>query len=209
MSDASRPARRLPAWAPLAATCLGQGMVVLDATIVNVALPAIRRSLHLSATDLQWVVNAYLLTLGGLILLGGRIGDHYGRKRVYLIGGAIFSLASLAGGFAPSGGVLLGARAVQGVGAALLAPGTLSLLDGRLPAPARAHARARRVERDLGRRRGDRHPARRRPHERLRVALGAVRQRAPRGAWSSGSAARRSRRPPRATPGSDSTCPAR
>ena len=128
MSDASRPARRLPAWAPLAATCLGQGMVVLDATIVNVALPAIRRSLHLSATDLQWVINAYLLTLGGLILLGGRIGDHYGRKRVYLIGGAIFSLASLAGGFAPSGGVLLGARAVQGVGAALLAPGTLSLL---------------------------------------------------------------------------------
>ena len=122
MSDASRPARRLPAWAPLAATCLGQGMVVLDATIVNVALPAIRRGLHLSATDLQWVVNAYLLTLGGLILLGGRIGDHYGRKRVYLVGGAIFSLASLAGGFAPSGGVLLGARAVQGVGAALLAP---------------------------------------------------------------------------------------
>jgi len=103
-------------------------MVVLDATIVNVALPAIRRGLHLGATDLQWVVNAYLLTLGGLIVLGGRIGDHYGRKRVYLIGGAIFALASLAGGFAPSGGVLLGARAVQGVGAALLAPGTLSLL---------------------------------------------------------------------------------
>ena len=103
-------------------------MVVLDATIVNVALPAMRRGLHLSTSDLQWVVNAYLLTLGGLILLGGRLGDHFGRKRVYLIGGLIFSTASLAGGVAPNGGVLLAARAVQGVGAALLAPGTLSLL---------------------------------------------------------------------------------
>jgi EmrB/QacA subfamily drug resistance transporter len=103
-------------------------MVVLDATIVNVALPSMRRGLHLSETDLQWVVNAYLLTLGGLILLGGRLGDHFGRKRVYLFGGVLFSAASLAGGLAPSGGVLLGARAVQGVGAALLAPGTLSLL---------------------------------------------------------------------------------
>jgi EmrB/QacA subfamily drug resistance transporter len=122
------PSRRVPPWAALAATCLGQFMVVLDATIVNVALPAMRRGLHLSATDLQWVINAYLLTLGGLILLGGRLGDHFGRKRVYLIGGLIFSTASLAGGVAPNGGVLLAARAVQGVGAALLAPGTLSLL---------------------------------------------------------------------------------
>ena len=113
----------MPAWAPLAATCLGQFMVVLDATIVNVALPAMRRGLHLGATDLQWVINAYLLTLGGLILLGGRLGDHFGRKRVYLVGGVVFSLASVAGGLAPNGGVLLAARAVQGVGAALLAPG--------------------------------------------------------------------------------------
>jgi EmrB/QacA subfamily drug resistance transporter len=110
------------------ATCLGQFMVVLDATVVNVALPAMRRGLHLSASDLQWIVNAYLLTLGGLILLGGRLGDHFGRRRVYLAGAALFSLASLAGGLAPSGAVLLAARAVQGVGAALLAPGTLSLL---------------------------------------------------------------------------------
>ena len=118
----------MPPWAALAATCLGQFMVVLDATIVNVALPAMRHGLHLSATDLQWVVNAYLLTLGGLILLGGRLGDHFGRKRVYLIGGLIFAAASLAGGVAPDGAVLLAARAVQGVGAALLAPGSLSLL---------------------------------------------------------------------------------
>jgi EmrB/QacA subfamily drug resistance transporter len=103
-------------------------MVVLDATIVNVALPAMRRGLHLSGSELQWVVNAYLLALGGLILLGGRLGDHFGRKRVYLLGGLIFSTASLAGGIAPSGAVLLAARGVQGIGAALLAPGTLSLL---------------------------------------------------------------------------------
>ena len=116
-------------------------MVVLDATIVNVALPAIRHGLHLSVSELQWVVNAYLLTLGGLILLGGRLGDHFGRKRVYLIGGLVFSTASLAGGIAPTGGVLLAARAVQGVGAALLAPGTLSLLTAAYTEP-RARTRA-------------------------------------------------------------------
>jgi EmrB/QacA subfamily drug resistance transporter len=116
-------------------------MVVLDATIVNVALPAMRRGLHLSTSDLQWVINAYLLTLGGLILLGGRLGDHFGRKRVYLIGGLIFSTASLAGGVAPDGGLLLAARAVQGVGAALLAPGTLSLLTSAYTEP-RARTRA-------------------------------------------------------------------
>ena len=116
-------------------------MVVLDSTIVNVALPAMRRGLHLGAVELQWIVNAYLLTLGGLILLGGRLGDHYGRKRVYLIGGAIFTVASFAGGVAPSAAVLLGARAVQGVGAALLAPGTLSLLTSVYTEP-RARTRA-------------------------------------------------------------------
>ena len=116
-------------------------MVVLDATIVNVALPSMRRGLHLGTNELQWVINAYLLTLGGLILLGGRLGDHFGRKRVYLIGGVIFSTASLVGGVAPSGGVLLGARAVQGIGAALLAPGTLSLLTAAYTEP-RARTRA-------------------------------------------------------------------
>lgn len=143
MDERPRLARRVPAWAPLAATCLGQSMVVLDSTIVNVALPAMRHALHLSATDLQWVVNAYLLTLGGLILLGGRIGDHFGRKRVYLAGGVIFSIASFAGGLAPTGGVLLAARGVQGIGAALLAPGTLSLLTSAYTEPReRTHALA-------------------------------------------------------------------
>ena len=116
-------------------------MVVLDSTIVNLALPAMRRGLHLGTTELQWVINAYLLTLGGLILLGGRLGDHFGRRRIYLIGAAAFSVASLLGGIAPNAGVLLAARAAQGVGAALLAPGTLSLLTSIYTAP-RARSRA-------------------------------------------------------------------
>jgi EmrB/QacA subfamily drug resistance transporter len=116
-------------------------MAVLDSTIVNVALPAIRRSLALSLVDLQWVMNAYLLTFGGLLLLGGRLGDHFGRKRLYLIGSVVFSLASLAGGFAPSGATLIAARAVQGIGAALLTPGTLSLLTAAYP-DARKRTRA-------------------------------------------------------------------
>ncbi|HEY2569919.1 MAG TPA: MFS transporter [Solirubrobacteraceae bacterium] len=127
--------RRIPAWAPLLATCLGQCMVVLDSTIVNVALPAMKRGLDIGETELQWIVNAYLLTLGGLILLGGRLGDYFGRKRVYLIGAGIFAVASLVGGLAPTAEVLLAARAVQGVGAALLAPGTLSLLTSVYTAP--------------------------------------------------------------------------
>jgi EmrB/QacA subfamily drug resistance transporter len=131
----------VPLWAPLLATCLGQFMVVLDATIVNVALPAMKRGLDISETELQWIVNAYLLTLGGLILLGGRLGDYFGRRRVYLIGAGIFSVASLVGGLAPTAAVLLAARAVQGVGAALLAPGTLSLLTSVYTAP-RARSRA-------------------------------------------------------------------
>jgi EmrB/QacA subfamily drug resistance transporter len=131
----------MPGWAALAAACLGQLMSVLDGTIVNVALPALRRSLQLGVVDLQWVINAYLLAFGGLLLLGGRLGDHFGRKRVYLVGAVIFLLASVAGGLAPNGVTLIIARAVQGVGAALLTPGTLSLLAAAYPEP-RARGRA-------------------------------------------------------------------
>jgi EmrB/QacA subfamily drug resistance transporter len=131
----------MPGWAALAAACLGQLMSVLDGTIVNVALPALRHSLHLDVVDLQWVINAYLLAFGGLLLLGGRLGDHFGRKRVYLVGAVIFLLASVAGGLAPNGVTLIIARAVQGVGAALLTPGTLSLLAAAYPEP-RARGRA-------------------------------------------------------------------
>src|SRR3984957_3928597 len=105
-----------------------QLMVVLDATIVNVALPHIQRSLHFSNSSLSWVLNAYVLTFGGFLLLGARSGDLLGRRRTFLAGITIFSLSSLAGGLAVTGWMLLSARALQGVGAALAAPSSLALL---------------------------------------------------------------------------------
>ncbi len=107
-------------------TC--QLMVVLDATIVNVALPQMQRALHFSSASLSWVLNAYTLTFGGLLLLGARAGDLLGRRRTFVAGIAVFAFASLLGGFAPSSGLLLAARALQGVGAALAAPSSLALL---------------------------------------------------------------------------------
>ena len=105
-----------------------QLMVVLDATIVNIALPDIRVALDFDTASLSWVINAYTLTFGGLLLLGARAGDIYGRQRVFLAGVGIFTVASLAGGFAGSAGVLLAARALQGVGGALASPSALALL---------------------------------------------------------------------------------
>src|SRR6266581_4019081 len=105
-----------------------QLMVVLDATIVNIALPSIQRALQFSATDLEWVINAYALTFGGLLLLGGRAGDLFGRRRMFVVGIAVFTLGSLAGGFATSATWLIVARAAQGIGAAIVAPTALSLI---------------------------------------------------------------------------------
>lgn len=110
-----------------------QLMVVLDATIVNVALPHIQRGLGFSSTGLSWVLNAYILTFGGLLLLGARAGDLLGRRRTFLVGIALFSLSSLAGGFAITTSMLLVARAAQGVGGALAAPSALSLLTAAFP----------------------------------------------------------------------------
>jgi EmrB/QacA subfamily drug resistance transporter len=110
-----------------------QLMVVLDATIVNIALPDIRTALHFSPTSLSWVINAYRLSFGGLLLLGARAGDILGRRRTFLSGIALFTLASLAGGFAASSGQLLAARAVQGIGAALASPSALALLMTMFP----------------------------------------------------------------------------
>jgi len=120
----------------LAVILVCQLMVTLDATIVNVALPKIQTSLGFSTTSLSWVINAYALTFGGLLLLGARAGDLLGRRRTFMAGIALFTAASLAGGFAGSAGWLLAARAVQGAGAALAAPSALALLttmfaDGR------------------------------------------------------------------------------
>src|SRR5436309_6372562 len=103
-------------------------MTVLDVSIVNVALPSIGRSLHFSQTGLQWVITAYAITFGGFLLLGGRAGDILGRKRMFLVGVAIFSVASLVCGLAGSTGVLVAARALQGFGAAIVSPATLSII---------------------------------------------------------------------------------
>src|SRR5437867_11332566 len=108
-------------------------MVVLDATIVNVALPSIQKDLHLSEGNLQWIVNAYLLVFGGFLLLGGRAGDLLGRRRLFLAGVALFTLASLADALAASPGALIAARAVQGLGAALDSPAALSIITTTVP----------------------------------------------------------------------------
>jgi EmrB/QacA subfamily drug resistance transporter len=130
-----------PTWLVVAAACAGQFLVVLDVSVVNVALPSMRADLGLSATGLQWVVNAYSIAFAGFMLLGGRAGDLFGRKRMFLVGLGLFTLASLAGGLAQEGWQLLAARAVQGLGAAVLAPSTLTILTSAVPEGA-ARARA-------------------------------------------------------------------
>ncbi len=110
-----------------------QLMIILDATVVNIALPHIQAGLHFSATSLSWVMNGYTLTFGGLLLLGGRAGDILGRRRTFLAGIALFTVASLAGGLATSAGTLLAARALQGVGGALASPAVLALVVSGFP----------------------------------------------------------------------------
>ncbi|WP_431312913.1 MFS transporter [Streptomyces silvensis] len=122
-----------PTWLVVAVACAGQFLVVLDVSVVNVALPSMRTDLGLSATGLQWVVNAYSIAFAGFMLLGGRAGDLFGRKRMFLVGLGLFTLASLAGGLAQEGWQLLLARAVQGLGAAVLAPSTLTILTSAVP----------------------------------------------------------------------------
>ncbi|MFI5469933.1 MFS transporter [Streptomyces cacaoi] len=130
-----------PAWLLVALACAGQFLVVLDMSVVNVALPSIRADLGMNASGLHWVVNAYSIAFAGFMLLGGRAGDLYGRKRMFLTGLALFTLASLAGGLAQDGRQLLLARAVQGLGAAILAPATLTIVTSAVPEGA-ARARA-------------------------------------------------------------------
>jgi EmrB/QacA subfamily drug resistance transporter len=121
-------ARIASPWLVLVLVCLAQFMVVLDATIVNVALPSIQRDLGFSQANLAWVINAYTLLFGGFLLLGGRAADLFGRKRVFLVGVTLFSAASLLCGLASSQGALIAFRAVQGLGAALVSPAALSII---------------------------------------------------------------------------------
>jgi EmrB/QacA subfamily drug resistance transporter len=124
----TEPDRAANRWLILIIACLAQFMVVLDATVVNVALPSIQRGLHFSPANLQWVVNAYTLMFGGFLLLGGRAGDLIGRKRLFVIGVALFSGASLLNGLAQSSGMLIVGRGIQGLGGALLSPAALSII---------------------------------------------------------------------------------
>ena len=115
-------------WTALVLLCMGSLMIVLDTTIVNVALPSIRQDLGFSQTSLAWVVNAYMLTFGGFLLLGGRLGDHFGHRRLFVGGITLFTLASLACGTSDSQGFLVAARAVQGFGGAIVSAVSLSLI---------------------------------------------------------------------------------
>src|SRR6266513_3247392 len=115
-------------WFALYVLCLGSLMIVLDVTIVNVALPSIRGDLGFSQTSLAWVVNAYVLTYGGFLLLGGRLGDLFGHRRLFLAGITLFTLASLACGLSTTQGLLVAARAVQGIVGAVASAVALSLM---------------------------------------------------------------------------------
>jgi len=120
-----RSARR---WT-LVATILATSLTFIDGTVVNVALPALQADLHATITDVQWVIEAYMLFLGGLILVGGSLGDQFGRKRIFLVGVVLFTVASIACGLAPSTRALIVARGVQGAGAAFLVPGSLAIIS--------------------------------------------------------------------------------
>src|SRR5881409_2286657 len=123
-------------WLALIVLCLGDLMIVLDTTIVNVALPSIREDLDFSQTSLAWVVNAYLLTYGGFLLLGGRLGDLFGHRRLFLAGIALFTLASLACGLSTTQWMLVAARTVQGLGGAVASAVSLSLMMSLFTEPA-------------------------------------------------------------------------
>jgi EmrB/QacA subfamily drug resistance transporter len=122
-------------WWALTAVSLATVMTYLDNNVINVALPTIQHSLHLSVSGLEWIVSSYLLVLGGLLLVGGRVADVFGRRRMFLVGLAIFTLSSLAAGLAGSGGVLIAARAVQGLGAALVLPASLAIVVATFTSP--------------------------------------------------------------------------
>jgi EmrB/QacA subfamily drug resistance transporter len=120
--------RHAPDWLILSIACIAQFMVVLDVSIVNVALPRMGHDLHFSISSAQWVVNAYVLTFAGFLLLGGRAADYFGRRRVYMTGIVLFTLASIGAGFAQTGTQMVTIRAIQGIGGAILSPATLTII---------------------------------------------------------------------------------
>src|SRR3982074_625231 len=135
-ADTSERRKRLT----LVATILGSSMAFIDGSVVNIALPAIQQALHADAASTQWIVNAYLLLLGALVLVGGSAADLYGRRRIFLLGTAVFTTASIACGLAPNITLLVVSRAVQGLGAALLTPASLAMLGATFDQHERSHA---------------------------------------------------------------------
>ncbi len=127
-------------WWTLAAVSVGLFMIMLDNTVVNVALPSMRRSLHMSLSELEWVVAGYALTFAAFMLTGGKLADFLGRRRIFMVGLLVFTGASLACGLAPNGGFLIGARVVQGFGGAMMNPATLSIVTATFPARERGKA---------------------------------------------------------------------
>src|SRR3954468_21903019 len=127
-------------WWTLAAVSVGLFMIMLDNTVVNVALPSMRESLHMTLSELEWVVAGYALTFAAFMLTGGKLADYVGRRLVFMLGLAVFTGASLACGFAPNGGFLIGARVVQGLGGALMNPATLSIITATFPPRERGKA---------------------------------------------------------------------
>jgi EmrB/QacA subfamily drug resistance transporter len=127
---------RINPWLVLVIACLAQFMVVLDITVVNIALPSVQRGLHFSSSNLQWVVNGYTLIFGGFLLLGGRAADLLGRKRLFVAGVVLFSAASLLNGFAQSSGMLIAGRGLQGLGGALVSPAALAIVTTTFTEPA-------------------------------------------------------------------------
>src|SRR3989449_11179037 len=127
-------------WWTLAAVAFGLFMIMLDNTVVNVALPSIERDLKIRISQLEWIVTAYALVFAALLITGGKLADLIGRRKIFVVGLAVFTLSSLACGLAPSANFLIGARAVQGVGAALMNPASLSIITSTFPPKERGQA---------------------------------------------------------------------
>src|SRR2546421_29543 len=127
-------------WWTLAAMCFALFMIMLDNTVVNVALPSIQRDLHASISSLEWTVNAYTLTFAVLLVTGGRLGDIFGRRRMFLFGVVVFAVSSAAIGLAPNDTWLVAGRALPGIGGAFMMPGTLSIISNTFPAQERGRA---------------------------------------------------------------------
>ncbi|BBJ46732.1 hypothetical protein SSPO_094500 [Streptomyces antimycoticus] len=140
-SPESGPMPGMRSWVPLLAVCAGYFMVILDVTVINVAVPVIGRELSASLTGIQWITDGYTLVFAGFLLGGGALGDRLGNRRISCTGVAVFTVSSAACAFAPSAPVLVDARVVEGLGAALIVPGSLALLQQGYPAAA-ARSRA-------------------------------------------------------------------